>query len=456
MADTLPFIVTTPEDRPGDGKRKSVRSHVMRGKNQKRRPSRPPSCISSHPGHVNASPLERKNPSLQAEVYEISHGIELPNRLDRCTLNIMQQLRLAISPPDLGLARDQSELSWLRPIISDPACLHFTMFVAKMLKDSIATRGEQTTISQASLVSYGKALNLLQRRFTGSTGDLPTSDSTILVVTGLVTCSLALYDFKTALNHIKGLHQMVVLRGGLSTLNGNKQLQFKICRADMSVSLSTGCDVFFFSEMEISWKYCIASSSNKDLSKSTKTPIPLKHHIGGIAERLCVIWDDMSEVVRSINIAAQCRRSIDFELYQETMISIQYRLIKLKFDFKTFDELIRLTMLGFCSGIFLQWRNVKFRFEDLAQQLMTVLHHVDLDRELHTGSHRILLWSISVSAILVLNEQEAASLQPAFKKIARRMGIASWGEIRTILKSFLWINDHHYTPARKFVEAALA
>ncbi|KAI1751545.1 hypothetical protein F4782DRAFT_540820 [Xylaria castorea] len=456
MVDVFPFIVTTPEDRSGDGKRKLVRSHVMRGKNQKRRPLRPPSCISGHPGYVNPSSSMTKNSSIPAGVCEVSYEMKFPTELDPQILDTIRQLRWAIGPPDLGLVQDQSELSWLEPIKSDPACLHFTMFVARMWKDSIAARGEQNTISQASLISYGKALSFLQQRLTGDAGDVSTSDSTLIVVTGLVMGSLALHDFKTALNHVKGLHQMIVLRGGLSTLNGNKKLQFKVCRTDISVALSTGCDVLFFSETKISWDYYIASSDNRDLSKSTKTPTPLKEHVVGMPEKLRVIWDDLSEVVRSINIAAQCARSIDFELYQEAMISIHYRLIKLNYDLKAFDELICLTLLGFCSGIFLQWRGVKFPFKHLARQLMIALRHVGLDGEMSTDSHRIVLWSISVSAISVLDGQQVASLQPVLKNIARRMGVASWSEIKIIIESFLWINEHHSAPAREFIEAALA
>ncbi|KAI1733668.1 hypothetical protein F4680DRAFT_393563 [Xylaria scruposa] len=453
MADTFPFIVTTLDDRSGDGKHKSVRSHVMRGKNLKRRPPRPPSCIGAHPGDANPSPSVT---SVPAGVCEVSYKMRLSTELDQPTLEMMRQLRRAIGPPDLGLAQDQSELSWLEPIKSDPACLHFTMFVARMWKDSIAERGKRNTISQAPLVSYGKALNLLQQRFASPTSDLSTSDSSLLVVTGLVMGSLALRDFKTALNHVKGLHQMMALRGGLSTLNGNKQLQYKICRADISVALSIGCDVLFFDDTDISWEYYVASSDKRDLSKPTKTLTPLKEHIVSVPEELRVIWDDLSEVVRSINIAAQCARSIDFELYQEAMISIHYRLIKLKLDLETFDELVWLTLLGFCSGIFLQWRGVKFRFKHLARQLIIALCHVRLDGEMSMSSYRILLWSISVSAISVLDEQEATSLQPVLKKIVRRMGVTSWSEIQTILKMFPWIKDHHSAHARKFIEVALA
>ncbi|TRX89909.1 hypothetical protein FHL15_009181 [Xylaria flabelliformis] len=455
MADTFPFIVTTPDDRSGDGKRRLVRSHVMRGKNLKRRPSRPPSCISVHPGDVNPSST-RKDPSILAGGCEVSYEIRSSTDLDPHTLETMRQLRRAIGPPDLGLAENQSELSWLEPIKSDPACLHFTMFVAGMWKDSIAVRGEQNTISQASLVSYGKVLNLLQQRFTDGASDVSTSDSSLIVVTGLVMGSLALCDFKTALNHLKGLHQMIVLRGGLSTLNGNRRLQFKICRADISVALSTGCDVYFLSDTEISWDSYIASLDSRDLYNSQETSTLSKELVVGMPEKLFIIWDDLSEVVRAINIAAQCARSVDFELYQEAMISIHYRLIKLEPELKIFDELIRLTLLGFCSGVFLQWRGVKFRFKHLAQQLMMILRHIGIDDEMSIGSFRMVLWSILVSAISVLDEQEAASLRPALKKTARRMGMTSWSEIETILKSFLWINNYHSAPAREFIETTLA
>lgn len=131
-------------------------------------------------------------------------------------------------PPDFDPTSHQTEQSWLEPILSDPACFHFTLSIAKMYQCHVHGRNENN--SSMALSHSVKALTILQQRLAGGDHELPTSDTTILVVVGLTMAATALGDLQTALMHLTGLRKMVDLRGGISAFTLNRKLQTKILR----------------------------------------------------------------------------------------------------------------------------------------------------------------------------------------------------------------------------------
>lgn len=131
-------------------------------------------------------------------------------------------------PPDFGVASQQTEEAWLEPILSDPACFHFTVFIAKAYFNCI--HGQRGKGGTTVLVHSVKALTILQQRLARSDHELPISDSTILVVVGLTMAATAAGDLETAQKHLTGLRKMVELRGGIPAFTVNRQLQTKILR----------------------------------------------------------------------------------------------------------------------------------------------------------------------------------------------------------------------------------
>jgi len=131
-------------------------------------------------------------------------------------------------PVELSLVFSRSKSSWLRPILSDAACLHFTVFVTKTYLDFVHKQNEQN--NKTAQAHFVKALSILQQRLANSDNEISTSDSTILIVVGLTMVATFRGDYKTALKHLRGLQNMVMLRGGFAALEENKQLQTKIFR----------------------------------------------------------------------------------------------------------------------------------------------------------------------------------------------------------------------------------
>lgn len=221
-----------------------------------------------------------------------------------------------------------------------------------------------------------------------------------------------------------------------------------------------GCSPLFLSD-EISWDSYIASQGRMPMSAAKDTGpavqmsfSDLSSFLDSIDLRLRRVWNDVSEFVRAANIATQCKRSIDNELYQETMVSIHYRLANLCFDMDSINEPIRLALLAFASTLFLQWRGIKIRYEYLAQRLNMAM--ISLRHKNRGVPVRLALWIYIIAAISVLDERDKVYLQPALVEVVRELKFGSWDEVRLMLKSILWVDVLHDPLAKEMVEDTLS
>ncbi|KAI6083333.1 hypothetical protein F4821DRAFT_194566 [Hypoxylon rubiginosum] len=452
--DTSPFIVTTPTNQSVENGRKFIRSHAMRGKNRKRPPPRPASWINgTYLG--SESSLKENQLSVPARVGHEFSCIACPPELSPALLDIIWKFRRATSLPEFSLTSDRAKNSWLEPIVSDVACFHFTLFIAKTYQD-FQIQGQKES-SQSALIHFIKALGILQQRLASGEDEASICDSTILVIVGLITAAISLGDFDAASKHMKGLHQIVALRGGILAFRLNKKLQAKILRADLAVALSTGYKPLFLSD-SISWGSYIAPKRrlfNSGVSTRDQNSVwDIKPFLSGLDERLRLTWDDLSEFTRAANIATQCKRTIDEDLYQEVMISIHYRLVNLCFDAGTMDEVIRLALLAFASNIFLQWCDVRTRYQNLTEYLRTALFLLNEGSDVIPA--QIVLWLYIIGRISVLDEADQVWFRPALATVLQSMKLKSWDEVRLLLKSILWIDVLLDPPAKQMVTSTMA
>ncbi|KAI0133568.1 hypothetical protein BJ170DRAFT_606697, partial [Xylariales sp. AK1849] len=304
-----------------------------------------------------------------------------------------------------------------------------------------------------------KTLAILQQRLASSDDELATSDSTILTVIGLTMAAIFHGDTKTALNHLRGLHKMVTLRGGTSAFERNRRLLIKILRADLVVALSTGNETLFFSDCVL-WHSYIASQGELPISRA-QDPDPgiqlsasdLGCFVDTLDVRLRYVWNDLSKFVQTANIVTQCKFSVDKELYQELMLSMHYRLVTLRFDTGDVNETIRLALLAFSSILFLRWYGIKTRYEYLAQRLRCVLSMTR--HSLITMPAQLVLWLYIIGSTSVFDENERVYFQPALAEVLQDMKLKSWDEVRLSLKSVLWVSVLYDIPAKEVVEDTL-
>ncbi|KAI8713901.1 hypothetical protein NCS52_01236000 [Fusarium sp. LHS14.1] len=447
-ADELPFIITTPNMPSVEASRKTIRSYAVRGRNRKKRPIRPPSWINGSKNETCSSNLGQAFFIMPKVGGEFSFTA-VPEDIGPEVLEIVWKLRNITPSLAFGPASSQEEALWLQPVLNDIICFHFTMFISQMYLDHLEGHTNNT---QKALAHHTKALSALQRRLSTGDLDISTSDSTILTVVGLSTAGLAFGDVDIAQKHMRGLHKMVTLRGGIPAFSHDRRLQTKLCRVDLGVSLSTGSEPLFFSE-ELPWSSYFRPQASKKTQPADETPSNLVNFLGSLDTRLRVVWDDLRTLSQSANMASRCGLDMDTALCQEIMISTNYRLIRLRFDPGTMDETIRLALLAFASSVFLQGGGVWIRHEHLYRQLrksfvVTKGRKDDLPPQ-------VILW---LYVFCVAFDGQGPShywLRSGLAELLRAQQLKSWSEVRLWLKSVIWADKLHDAIARTFVEEML-
>jgi hypothetical protein len=243
MDNTIPFIVITPQRQSVENRRKLIRSHVMRGRNRKKRPAKPPSWINGNEAKAKFDATQENAVVIPAKVggefslaaipAEISPDMLEPiwKRTLKSFVSDCQTdrglVKTALSPFDFQVDSNTPDPSWFEPVWQDAACLHFSIFVATVYLNSL--KG-QKSIDCRTMAHFAKALAIIRSRLVDDDKELAISDTTILVVVGLAMTATAHGDAEAASYHIGGLQKMIMLRGGLSTFRHNKRLQVKILR----------------------------------------------------------------------------------------------------------------------------------------------------------------------------------------------------------------------------------
>lgn len=113
---------------------------------------------------------------------------------------------------------------WVEYLALDRAYVQSVLFTTHAFFDCM--RGARLGI--ATMRHLSNSLTLLRENLLRH--DLATSDPTIAVVLSLAMAADVLGDVETAGKHVEGMFQLVKLRGGITALKDNKQLQAKVCR----------------------------------------------------------------------------------------------------------------------------------------------------------------------------------------------------------------------------------
>ncbi|CZR52828.1 uncharacterized protein PAC_02705 [Phialocephala subalpina] len=426
-----PFIVTTSHEKPSSASRRLIRSHVMRGKNVKKPASshlKPGAWMNRDSGaEEDLEAAEEKsmvpNPRLEfagsgLAFFRFADGVQ-PYMADMI-FKFFTILKQSLYPIEVCLAWDPESSKWFEYLQSDAMYLHSMVWSTQLYFDWLQGSGP----SHSTLVHFSKTLNLLQGRVVDP--DMATSDTTISVVVTLVMMTALVGKQEEAKRHMKGLHRMVVVRGGLRELRENSQLQIKCCRADLSIALANGTKPFFFSK-NIAWEPFLPTKEDHI--------VPLTD----MDTRLANIWGDLRTFCRSANIAFQTGQKVDPELFQETLISIEYRLIHLDPNEDFLQETLRLATLAFSTTVFLQTVGVKARYDSLSRQSRSSIHLESFEQ----APHDLCIWILFVAAVFAVTGEDDYWVIPLLQERLRRVEVETWNTVRGILKKFLWIDALH-------------
>ncbi|KAL2167994.1 hypothetical protein VTG60DRAFT_529 [Thermothelomyces hinnuleus] len=380
-------------------------------------------------------------------VEEMDHGmLELAFNWFTVLKESMYPVEVCVQP---------SDGQWVEYLAYDRAYLHVTLSSTQGYLDF----AREARFGIKTIQHLNKSLRLLREKL--AVTELAISDSTISTVLTLTMFSDILGYSDAAQQHLKGLYQLVSLRGGIQALRHNPELQFKVLRDNKA-----GAVLLF---------------DNKEMSSS---PLSSPPYVAS-DEHLRNVALDLREFCLAANLAYQTGRKIPADLYCETLVSVQYRLLALR-DEKggralegeekeekeeegadtpssheipagpDAEALLRLGMLAFTSAIFLQIKRMPVRYGDLARRVRECADRLARVRpEEGTESGGLVLWFLSVArtSVLVGDEDEELLARAAGPAVdALQLWEARWPDVRELLRRYMWIDWVHSKEGAAFWE----
>jgi hypothetical protein len=232
-------------------------------------------------------------------------------------------------------------------------------------------------------------------------------------------------------------------------------------RVDLALAMRTGDPPLLFAHHSLTWKPYLADDGDNP-SKSPFHPPwnPLLSNPPGDI-RLANIYLDLHEFTRSLNLAHQTGRNIPPVLFQEVLISAQYRLHHLAYDGNSshddvVQEALRIAMLAFSAGLFLCGHSLHCRPPSVCEAVVVRFWELLLGEAFRRsrGENRMCLelklCLLMLGRMSVLDRPgDRRRIDEEISSTTRRLGPATWPGVRSVLKGFLWVDFLHDGPGER-------
>ncbi|KAI1093645.1 hypothetical protein F5B19DRAFT_114841 [Rostrohypoxylon terebratum] len=496
----MPFIMSTGPKKPDPEIRKLIRSHVMKGKNRGR---------ILRPNYKQAVELEvivDPNEKVQNLDDEGSWCLVVPEYLplipekvgnefsltqfadtidDRSISAIIEFSTMAkkiLFPLESCINFGPKTRAWMEALTVDAAYLHAMAFSAQGYFDLRCGRAPS---SSAALMDphVVKTLRLLRERLEKANhGDM----MDFLSKTASIVLCLAFHahltgDLHAARHHIIGLRRIVDLVGGFEALRrDNAKVIVEVLRCDISMAMHSGAEPLFFSDpaREPYWPYPDFSEHATDPTWPILNIAEDEPFLALLDDDVATAWRVTKQFTLLVNHAAKTQSKLPKEYLLDTMASVTYRLLHKStfFPRSSLDEAMRLGILAFGSGIFLQWAGVRLPytyFPAAYRDCLVNLNLTSLDLPFRTPtiatergsdvssppppwSSQLLLWLLTIGHISVFDSSDADSwLRPWLRVNLDLCGVRSWSAMRDVLGSFMWVSIVQDVPGESLFNSTL-
>lgn len=227
-------------------------------------------------------------------------------------------------------------------------------------------------------------------------------------------------------------------------------------RCDLGIVLHCGSDPLFFNNhthKTIFWPYPDLTALLKLARSATSTsPQQLNTLTGNTGDELSDAWNALSEFCWVTNYAIKSSQYISMDTYLDSMASIMYRLLNMRFESGSSNDAFRLGLLAFSCSVFLQWKTIGLTYTHLASEFRGCLIRL-VSPDMPT---QLLLWLVMVGAVSVFDVADYAWLEPLLLSKLSDCQITSWERLQQLLNSIMWIGLVHDTAARRMFNSTMA
>ncbi|XDG06854.1 hypothetical protein ABKA04_006469 [Annulohypoxylon sp. FPYF3050] len=371
--------------------------------------------------------------------------------------------------------------AWMEALTVDAAYLHAMAFSAQGYFDLRCGRAPSNSAALTD-PHVVKTLRLLRERLSmADHGDM----MDFLSNTASIVLCLAFHahltgDFHAARHHIAGLRRIVDLVGGFEALRrDNAKVIVEVLRCDISLALHSGAEPLFFSDpaREPYWPYPDFSDHATDPTWPKLNTMEDEPFLGLLDADVATAWRVTKRFTLLVNHAAETQSKLPKEYLLDTMASVTYRLLHKAtlFPRNSLNEAMRLGILVFGSGIFLQWAGVRLPYTyfpaayrdclvnlnlkslDLPFSALAPVADDDSSPPPPPWSSRLLLWLLTIGHISVFNSSDADTwLKPWLRVNLDLCGVRSWSAMRDVLSSFMWVGVVQDVPGKSLFNSTMS
>ena len=221
----------------------------------------------------------------------------------------------------------------------------------------------------------------------------------------------------------------------------------------MGRALQLGSQARLFRE-GIAWDCFIA---DRGLIRCSHEPCEAQIHglVNALDPRLGNCWKDLHAFSCISNLAYQTTRKLSPDTYNETMISIFYRLMRLSFEGGSLQEAVRIALLTFSSTLFLTRHHVTQPYAHLFSLFDGALFKV-CQSTIIIMPQPIMLWLMFLYHVVASDVPSPSDWQSVWlTKAITLTEVKTWPQAHKILRSVMWVGFVHDTPGKKAFGAAV-
>ncbi|KAH7149049.1 hypothetical protein B0J13DRAFT_295836 [Dactylonectria estremocensis] len=482
------FVASDPAGKPDPGSRRFIRSHVMRGKNTKQCRTEPQSLAGSRTkksvlrvrrdGQGGQTEFTDATDPTQAHCFDFSQEacVQAPclsgclraptdlklfsfaAPLDGLSLYLIFRFLTTVKdrmyPIEWCFQQDHTKVCWFRWLLEDHTYLQSVLFMASAFQDLIdagvtANDYGSRGFSRRTQSHLGHTIRLLQEKIQDRERQI--EDTTMSAVSTLAMVADAAGDSAGFEAHVRGLKDMVRMRGGLVGLEHNRQLQMKLCRIDLGWSIKNGSKPDLY-DGQVSWEPFLEKALSTNIRPSVRAcPSGVERTIELWDYRLKNVFTDLQGFSAMANVFIPSHQKLKPELFQEIMLSIQYRLLLLEYpvDVRPLEESIRIGLISFESTLVLHTPKlgVKLTSDFFYHQLRRGIENIRAESQEIAD---LKLWLLLVGSIIVFKGDETWLLD----SINELVGDQPWADVRSRAKRVMWIDVIHDGPGQHAFDTA--
>lgn len=151
-------------------------------------------------------------------------------------------------------------------------------------------------------------------------------------------------------------------------------------------------------------------------------------------------WDMTMTFCSLIHYARKCNRKIPQQTLLNTMASVMYRLLHMRLPCHTVDDAVCITLLAFCSHVFLQWSKLKTPQRYLTNIYRDCLLSLTISDQV---APQTVFWLLMIGSVSVLPKEDDSWLLPWLHDTARTCGFETWEEAQSVLMNYPWVDFIH-------------